>query len=168
MHDVAYASSPEQVRLIPGAFRAVQQLAGAGYLILLVTNQSGLGRGLFSPDDYELVHARFVELLGAEGAMLDGSYHCPHAPDAGCDCRKPGLALFRQAVAEHDVELSTSWCIGDRWRDVEPAQALGASGLLVPSPATPQEDLIRAQAAGMLAASLPDAAHRILHDREEC
>lgn len=166
MHDVAYASRPEQVRLLPGAAHAVQQLAGAGYLILLVSNQSGLGRGLFSPDDYQGVHARFVELLGAEGAMLDGSYHCPHAPDAGCECRKPGLALFQLAAREHDVELSASWCIGDRWRDVEPARALGATGLLVPSPATPQDDLILARAAGSLASSLPDAVHRILRDRE--
>jgi histidinol-phosphate phosphatase family protein len=166
MHDVAYASRPEQVRLLPGASHAVKQLAGAGYLILLVTNQSGIGRGLFLPDDYERVHARFVELLGAEGATLDGAYHCPHAPDDGCECRKPGLELFRRAAQEHDVDLSASWCIGDRWRDVEPARALGAAGLLVPSPATTQDDLIRARAADALATSLPDAEHRILRDRQ--
>ncbi len=166
MHDVAYASRPEQVRLLPGASHAVRQLAEAGYLIILVTNQSGIGRGLFLAGDYERVHSRLVELLRAEGAILDGAYHCPHAPDAGCECRKPGLELFRRAAQEHEVELSASWCLGDRWRDVEPARALGASGLLVQSPATTMDDLIRARAAEALATSLPDAVHRILSDRE--
>jgi histidinol-phosphate phosphatase family protein len=165
MRDVEYASHPEQVELLPGAAEAVHDLAASGFLILLITNQSGIGRGFFSPDDYALVHARLVELLGEGDARLDGAYHCPHAPEEDCDCRKPGTALFESAAREHDVDLARSWCIGDRWRDVAPAQALGATGLLVPSDVTPPEDLRRARETGLLAPSLADAVHRVRRDR---
>lgn len=161
MRDVDFASRPEQVELLPGAAEAVRHLTDAGMLVVLVTNQSGIGRGLISPGDFERVHARLVELLAAGGAHLDGAYHCPHAPEDGCDCRKPGTGLFVRAAREHDIDLSASWCIGDRWRDVAPAQVLGATGLLVPSDATPTEDLERAREADLLAHSLTDAVRRV-------
>jgi D-glycero-D-manno-heptose 1,7-bisphosphate phosphatase len=165
MRDAAYASRPAQVELLPGAADAVRALAADGFVVLLITNQSGIGRGYYSPDDYERVHARLVELLAESGARLDGEYHCPHAPDEGCDCRKPGTALFERAARDHDVELSDSWCLGDRWRDVAPAQVLGATGLLVASESTPPEDLRRAQESGLLVRSLADAVRRIRHER---
>jgi histidinol-phosphate phosphatase family protein len=161
MRDVDFASRPEQVELLPGAAEAVRRVSDAGMLAVLVTNQSGIGRGLISPDDFERVHARLVELLAAGGAHLDGAYHCPHAPEDGCDCRKPGTGLFLRAAREHDIDLIASWCIGDRWRDVAPAQVLGATGLLVPSDATPAEDLARAREADLLAHTLADAVRRV-------
>lgn len=161
IRDVEFASRPEQVELLPGAAEAVRDLAQQGWFIVLVTNQSGIGRGYFTPDDYERVHRRLVELLEEHDARLDASYHCPHAPEELCDCRKPGVGMFQQAAREHDLDLTVSWCIGDRWRDVAPAQALGATGLLVQSEATPAEDLERARAAGMLASSLNDVVRRI-------
>lgn len=161
MRDVDFASRPEQVELLPGAAHAVRSLSDGGWVVLLVTNQSGIGRGLLTPDDYARVHARLVELLAGEGARLAGAYHCPHAPEEGCDCRKPGTGMFQLAAREHDIDLPASWCIGDRWRDVAPAQALGATGLLVPSDATPAEDLERARAANLLAPSLAEAVLRV-------
>jgi histidinol-phosphate phosphatase family protein len=161
MRDVEYASRPEQVELLPGAADAVRDLAAQGFLIVVVTNQSGIGRGLFAPDDYDRVHARLVELLAQEGARLDDAYHCPHAPDEGCDCRKPGTALFDRAARDHGIDLARSWSIGDRWRDLAPAQALGATGLLVPSEVTPADDIERAREARLLAVSLKDAVRRI-------
>jgi D-glycero-D-manno-heptose 1,7-bisphosphate phosphatase len=161
MRDVDFASRPEQVELLPGAAEAVRDLSTAGWFVVLVTNQSGIGRGLFSPDDYARVHARLVDLLAVSGARLDDAYHCPHAPDVECECRKPGTALFERAAREHDLDLASSWCIGDRWRDVAPAQALGATGLLVPSDATPADDRERARDAGLLASSLADAVRRV-------
>lgn len=163
MRDVDFASRPEQVELMPGAADAVRTLSENGWYIVLVTNQSGIGRGLFTPDDYARVHARMVELLANQGAKLDAAYHCPHAPDEECDCRKPGVGMFQQAAREHDLDLTRSWCIGDRWRDVAPAQALGATGLLVQSSATPADDLERARGAGLLVPSLADAVRRILN-----
>jgi histidinol-phosphate phosphatase family protein len=165
MRDVEYASRPEQVELLPGAADAVRDLAAEGFLILLVTNQSGIGRGLFAPDDYERVHARLVELLAQEGARLDDAYHCPHAPDEGCDCRKPGTALFERAARDHDIDVPRSWSIGDRWRDLAPARALGATGLLVPSAATPLADVDRAREARLLAESMHDAVRRVRCER---
>ena len=165
MRDAEYASRPEQVELLPGAAGAVRDLAASGFLIVLVTNQSGIGRGLFAPDDYDRVHARLVELLAQEGARLDDAYHCPHAPDEGCDCRKPGTALFERAARDHDIDFSRSWSIGDRWRDLAPAQALGATGLLVPSDATPLLDVERAREAHLLAESMPDAVRRVRSER---
>ena len=164
MRDVDFASRPEQVELLPGAAEAVRTLSSAGWVVVLVTNQSGIGRGLFAPDDYERVHARLVELLAADGARLDAAYHCPHTAEEQCDCRKPGTGLFERAAREHDLDLPSSWAIGDRWRDVAPAQALGATGLLVPSDATPAEDRQRAREANLLAPSLAEAVLRVQHD----
>lgn len=164
MRDVNFASRPEQVELLPGAADAVRSLSAAGWVVVLVTNQSGIGRGLFSPDDYDRVHARLLELLAAEGARLNAAYHCPHAAEVQCDCRKPGIGLFERAAREHDLDLPRSWCIGDRWRDVAPAQALGATGLLVPSDATPADDRQRAREADLLAPSLAEAVQRVQRD----
>lgn len=164
IRDVEYASRPEQVELLPGAAAAVRTLSEIGFLVLLITNQSGIGRGFFSPDDYERVHARLVALLAEQRATLDGAYHCPHAPEEECDCRKPGIAMFERAAREHDVDLSRSWCIGDRWRDVAPAQALGATGLLVPSDVTPPADVQRARETTLLSPSLAEAIDRIVRE----
>lgn len=138
IRDRHYLSDPEGVELLPGAADAVARLNRAGYLVLLVTNQSGIGRGLFTEADYRAVHQRLVELLAAEGARLDGDYHCPLAPgdpDPG-ELRKPGAGMFLSAAREHGVDLARSWFVGDRLRDVTPARALGGRPLLVLSPQT--------------------------------
>jgi len=104
--------------------------------VILVTNQSGIGRGFFTLDDFQAVQRRLVELLAMQGAHLDAVYHCPHSPDqvTVCDCRKPAPGLFLRAAAEHDVDLQCSFFVGDRMRDVEPATLFGASGFLVTGP----------------------------------
>ena len=145
--DEHYLSRPEQVRLRPGAAAAIRRLLDAGFKVVIVTNQSGIARGLLGDEDYARVQARMVELLGAEGARVDASYMCPHHPDFGspCECRKPGTLLFRRAAVDHDLDLRQSVFIGDRWRDVAPAKAFGGRGVLVDGDATPAED--RRQAA---------------------
>ncbi|HEX7239268.1 MAG TPA: HAD-IIIA family hydrolase, partial [Longimicrobiaceae bacterium] len=91
IHDAHYLADPEGVRLLPGAAEAVARLNRAGVPVVLVTNQSGIGRGLFSEADFRAVQDRVEALLAAGGARIDAVYHCPHAPDADppCDCRKP-------------------------------------------------------------------------------
>lgn len=126
-----YLADPAGVELVPGAADALRRLRQAGYALVLVTNQSGIGRGLYTTADFAAVQARLEQDLAAAGVALDGVYVCPHAPHAGCDCRKPGLALFLQATAELDLDLAASVFIGDRLRDVEPAARLGGRGLLV-------------------------------------
>jgi D,D-heptose 1,7-bisphosphate phosphatase len=128
-----YLADPARVELIPGALEALRRLKRAGYALVLVTNQSGIARGLYSIDDFRAVQARLAEVLNAGGVVLDGVYYCPHHPDFGppCDCRKPALGLFRRAAIDLDLDLAASAYIGDRIKDVEPAAALRGRGILV-------------------------------------
>lgn len=131
--DRDYPGDPEAVELIPGAATSIARLREAGLLAVMVTNQSGIGRGLITEADYRAVQARMEAHLAAEGTRLDGVYYCPHAPDLvpACDCRKPGVGLYLQAAAEHGIDLAASWYIGDRMRDVLPAVAFGGRGFFL-------------------------------------
>ena len=144
MRDAHYVSRAEDVVLIPGAGAALRAVNEARVPAILVTNQSGIGRGYFTVAEYERVHARLTELLAAEGARLDAAYFCPHAPDDLCECRKPGTLLFRNAASEHALDLTKSWSLGDRARDVEALVALGGRGFLVPGDNTPPDEAARA------------------------
>lgn len=131
--DRDYPGDPAAVELLPGAAASIVRLQEHGLLALMITNQSGIGRGLITEEDYRSVQRRMEELLAAEGAVLDGTYHCPHAPDRvpACECRKPAVGLYRQAAHEHGVDLAASYFIGDRLRDVLPGSAFGGTGFLV-------------------------------------
>lgn len=128
-----YLADPDDVALVPGAARAIVRLREAGYAVVVVTNQSGIARGLYSEADYRAVAARVSELLAAEGATLTGTYYCPHHPDltGPCDCRKPGTGMYRRAAADLGLDLSRSVYVGDKVTDVEPGLALGGRSLLV-------------------------------------
>jgi histidinol-phosphate phosphatase family protein len=165
INEAHYIARPELVHLRPGAADAIRRLRDAGRRVVVVTNQSGIARGLLTLADYERVHARMVELLAMEGARLDAAYLCPHHPDfdGSCECRKPGTLLFRRAAVEHDLDLARSAFIGDRWRDVAPALSLGGRGILIDGEATPAEERHRALAAGMrIAFSLAEAAEAVV------
>lgn len=166
IRDAHFLKNPAGVELLPGSARAVRRLNDARVPVILVTNQSGIGRGFLSQEDYRAVHARMEQLLAAHaGARLDASYFCPHRPedDAPCACRKPGAGLFRQAVKEHRLDVASPAFIGDRWRDLAPMQELGGSGILVHSPATGEEDLACATAHGApVVPSLAAAVDRLL------
>jgi histidinol-phosphate phosphatase family protein len=151
IHDASYIGRPEQVQLLPGAADAIRRLNDARVPVVIVTNQSGIARGLLTTDAYDRVHARLVELLARENARIDASYMCPHHPEftGECDCRKPGTLLYRLAAAEHGLDLARSLFVGDRFRDVEPARAVGGTAVLVAGPSTPGEDLERAEREGM-------------------
>ena len=134
VHDPGYLSDPAGVRLLPGAADAVRLLNRRGIPAIVVTNQSGIGRGLYGEADFARVQSQIERRLAAAGARLDAVYHCPHAPgDAGCDCRKPGTGLFRRAAAEHGLRLDRCLYAGDRVRDVTPGLALGGRAILVAS-----------------------------------
>jgi D-glycero-D-manno-heptose 1,7-bisphosphate phosphatase len=135
IHDRHYLGDPSGVELIAGAASAIARLNAAGVPVILVTNQSGIGRGMFGESDYLAVHRRLEEVLAEHGARLDGVYHCPHAPDdgPGCDCRKPAAGLFLRAAHDHGLDLARSSYIGDRARDVAPAARFGGLPVLVRS-----------------------------------
>lgn len=133
IEDVAYLRDPAAVRLLPGAAAAITRLNDRGLLAIVVTNQSGIARGLLSRHEYHLTEQRVDQLLAAESARLDGHYFCPHLPEltGPCDCRKPGVLLYSQAAEQFGVDLGASWWVGDRLRDVLPAEAFGGRGILV-------------------------------------
>jgi D-glycero-D-manno-heptose 1,7-bisphosphate phosphatase len=162
--DTIHVSRADNVRLIPGAAAAIARVNAAGIPVIVMTNQSGIGRGLFTVDDYESVRVRIDELLAAAGANVLATYYCPHNPETApaCDCRKPGPAMYRQAAAEHDVDLSKSWYVGDRLRDIQAAKTFGGHGILVPRDTTPGGDVVAARDGFAISTSLDSAVNRIL------
>ena len=135
IEDPGYLSDPREVRLLPGAADAVRALNEAGIPVVIVTNQSGIGRGYYSESQFRSVQAELDRRLAEFGARVDAVYFCPHAPGRErCECRKPGTGLFRQAAEELGLELPRCLYVGDRVRDVEPGLALGGNVILVAGP----------------------------------
>jgi len=135
---MGYINHPSRFHLLPGVAQAIRRLNDQAIPVLVVTNQSGLARGYFPESVLTEVHQLMVDGLRAEGARLDGIYVCPHHPEAkderyrlACPCRKPKPGLFLQAAAEHDLDLTRSYVVGDRWSDLKAAAACGAQGVLV-------------------------------------
>ncbi|HWJ22192.1 MAG TPA: HAD family hydrolase [Gemmatimonadaceae bacterium] len=162
IEDVHYIARADDVRLLAGAADAVRRLNQAGVSVVIVTNQSGIGRGIVTEAEYAAVRERFEALLAAEGAHVDATYHCPHAPGTACECRKPGTALYARAIAEHNLDGARSYFIGDRIRDIEPSRAFGGRGVLVPSLDTPTADYLRARDEFVIATTLGAAVDRML------
>lgn len=130
--DRGYVSDPSAVELLPGAAAAIGRLNEAGVPVIVITNQSGIGRGLYGEADFESVQAELVRRLGANGASIDAVYHCPHDPGAGaCECRKPALGLYRLASRDLGVDLARAVYVGDRPGDVLPAVSTGGQGFLL-------------------------------------
>jgi histidinol-phosphate phosphatase family protein len=160
IEDRHFLGDPEGVVVMPNAAAAVTALNAAGVLVIVVTNQSGIARGLITPAQYAATAARLRDTFASAGAQIDAMYHCPHYPDISgpCECRKPGTLLYRRAAAEHGIDLARSAYIGDRLRDVEPARAFGGRGILVVGPATPPVERESARGEFLLVDSLLAAA----------
>jgi D-glycero-D-manno-heptose 1,7-bisphosphate phosphatase len=158
-----YLSAPEQVDLIPGVANGLQQLREMGLGLVLITNQSGLGRGFFDESRLDAIHERLRELLRAEGIYLDGIYVCPHKPEDDCLCRKPKTGLLDLAARELGFDRQTSFVIGDKPCDIELGQRAGATTLLVLTGYGTQALIERTITADYTVASLSEAAHVIRH-----
>ncbi len=126
-----YLADPAQVELIAGAAEGLRRLRDLGLELIVVTNQSGVGRGYFSANTLAAIHARLVECLAAEGVELAGIYVCPHVPAAGCRCRKPGPELLEHAARERGFDPRAAFVIGDKASDVEMGRRAGSTTLLV-------------------------------------
>jgi len=133
--EVDYLSRVEDFELLPGAGDALRALQDAGFLLIVVTNQSGIARGMLDEARLEEIHAELARQLDAFGVVLDHVGHCPHHPDCGerveCDCRKPRPGLLLEATRALDVDLTESYCVGDSLRDLTAGEALGVRGILV-------------------------------------
>lgn len=157
-----YLSDPDQVSIEQGVADALRMLQSAGHPLIVVSNQSGIGRGLFMAADVRRVNARVAELLRAEGVDVLAWYYCPHAPETACDCRKPLPGMALAAAAEWGVKLQGSYVIGDKRSDLELADAIGATGILVTSGHGPHDrDWARRQGRPVFERMLEAAAYII-------
>ncbi len=136
--EVGYLDSLEKLRVFPGAFEAVRLINHAGMKTIVITNQSGIGRGFFDEAFVDRVHEEMGRRFLAEGVLIDGFYYCPHHPTEGvgpyrqtCSCRKPEPGLLLKAAADLGIDLGRSYMIGDMPKDVEAGQRAGAKGILV-------------------------------------
>jgi histidinol-phosphate phosphatase family protein len=130
--DCPYCSKPEQIVLLPTVAAGVRALNEAALPVVVVTNQSGIGRGLFTEADLAAMHAKLQADLAKEGARLDAIYHCPHLPGSGCPDRKPSPGLLHRAARDLGLDLARSAVIGDRGLDMELARNAGCLAVMVP------------------------------------
>ena len=117
--DRYYVSRIEDFQFIDGAIHALRTLGQAGFPLVIVTNQSAIGRGLYSLDDFQTLNRWMLAVLADHGVAITDVYYCPHAPEANCDCRKPAPGMLLRAAEEHQLNLEHSWMIGDKPTDIE-------------------------------------------------
>lgn len=123
--DKAYVSKIEDFEFCEGVFEALMHFQNLGYLLIIVTNQSGIGRGYYTEEDFQkLTDWMRKELLHVR-IKIDAVYHCPHAPEANCACRKPQSGMFLKAIEDFDIDVKQSWMIGDKPSDIEAALGAG-------------------------------------------
>lgn len=164
VNDPGFQRDPATVELLPGAAGAVARLNAAGLAVIVVTNQSGIARGLITPAQYDAVERAITARFAEAGARLDATYHCPHYPAIGgpCECRKPGTLLYRRAADEWGLDLEASWGVGDRVSDLEPVRELGGQGLLVRTGAGRKHEAEALAAGFTIVADLAAAVDHIL------
>ncbi|MGH8127514.1 MAG: D-glycero-beta-D-manno-heptose 1,7-bisphosphate 7-phosphatase [Gammaproteobacteria bacterium] len=126
-----YVKSPEELKFIPGSLDAMARLTQAGYDLVIATNQSGIGRGLYSREDVEAIHRRLIRHAARHGARISGIYVCPHAPLADCECRKPAPGLLKRIANDFTLDPAKLIMIGDTSKDMQAARAVGARPILV-------------------------------------
>ncbi len=129
--DRGYLADPEGLAFLPGAPEGLRWFYEHGYRLIVITNQSAVGRGMLSPAGLEAIHARFQQMLAAVGVRVDRIYSCLHVPDEGCDCRKPRTGLLLQAAADRHFDPSKAIVIGDKASDVEMGRRVGATTILI-------------------------------------
>jgi D-glycero-D-manno-heptose 1,7-bisphosphate phosphatase len=166
IEEVGYPSSPDEVRLVPGAAEALARLADAGFALVVVTNQSGIARGLLTEDQLNHLHETLDDRFAARGARIEAFYACPHHPDplvakrrdlaVECTCRKPKPGMILQAAEDLDLDLEASWIVGDAWRDIQAGQAAGVRTVKLPAP--PTQETPRPPEAAPPTAQAPDMA----------
>jgi D-glycero-D-manno-heptose 1,7-bisphosphate phosphatase len=126
-----FVKSPEEWTPLPGSLEAIALLNRHGHRVVVITNQSGIARGLFAPSTLTAMHAKMRLMASALGGDIDAIYVCPHGPDDHCECRKPKIGLFQQFANDKQVDLNTIFAVGDSLRDLQAADNAGAKPILV-------------------------------------
>ena len=126
-----FIKSPDEWRPIPGSLEAIARLHHAGFRVVVATNQSGIGRGLFDMATLNAIHEKMHKALAQAGGRIDALFYCPHTADSDCECRKPKAGMLREIGLRFGVEMTGVPCVGDSVRDLEAADAVGAQPLLV-------------------------------------
>lgn len=158
--DVDYLHEPDKLEFINGAVEALALLKCQGYRLIVISNQSGIGRGYFREQDVERLHAYMNSILQGHNAAIDAFYYCPHVEQDGCTCRKPRTGLIGRAVAEWGIDLTRSYMVGDREADVMTAINAGCRyGLLLSGHAVP--DALREKYKGCLYKNLWEFARHV-------
>jgi len=127
----AFIKSVDEWQPIAGSIEAIAKLTHAGYRVFVLTNQSGIARGLFSLETLSHIHAKMRHLVSVANGSIDGVYFCPHGPDDDCDCRKPKAGLYDQLAKDENISFAGVYSVGDSIRDLEAAQIAGATPVLV-------------------------------------
>jgi D-glycero-D-manno-heptose 1,7-bisphosphate phosphatase len=129
--DTGYVRRIEEFEFLDGVFETLRAIHCRGYLLLVVTNQSGIGRGFYTEEDFQRVNAWMLQRLASNDIIISGVYYCPHTPETGCTCRKPAPGLILQAQREHQLDLPRSWLVGDKSSDIEAAHRAGVGHTLL-------------------------------------
>ena len=155
----------EKIRLVPGVFSALQRLRDIGYRFVMVSNQDGLGTASFPQEKFEICQAHTLALFESQGIRFDEIFICPHLPEDGCDCRKPGTALLTQYLASNALDIDACAVIGDRETDIELAEALGMKGFRIgdEESSLAWEDIVRALTPGARTAEVSRTTLSLIH-----
>jgi heptosyltransferase-2 len=166
--DPGFVRTPDELEVFPGAADAIARLKAAGARAVVLTNQSGLGRGLITPADFEAINAKLQNLLGKAGGWLDAMYFCPHRPEEGCVCRKPQTGMVDRAAAQLGLDPTGYYLVGDQRRDMELARRIGARSVMVLTGPESGEHLTTLRAEGLapdhVAQDLSEAVDWILEN----
>ncbi len=126
-----YVKSYDEFIFLPGAIDAIKKIKQNGLMVIIITNQSGIGRGIMSENALIKLHEQMLAEMEKEGVNIDAIYYCPHSPDDGCNCRKPNDGLFKQALMDFNIDMKNSWMIGDEQKDIEAGEKAGCKTCLL-------------------------------------
>lgn len=162
-----YLSDPNEIELLPNAVIGMMMLNAAGYGIIIATNQSGIGRGYYSKEEYQRVEDRLLEILQEQHVKIDTIYYCPHTPDDECDCRKPSAGMIEKAIADLAINPKDCVVIGDKPADINLGKAVHAKSILVRTGYGKEHEINRTCTPDFIADDLEDAAEWILSQKND-
>ena len=140
IRDMTYLNDPLQIEVFQESYEAIKALNAKGYIVILVTNQSGVARGIVQMENLLKINALIIEDFRKKGAVITEAYFCPHPVDGGCQCRKPNAGMLQTAAQKHNIDLKKSWMVGDRMTDVEAGRRAGCRSILLQNETTPPID----------------------------